>query len=256
MKDPKEYNVRAIERAIHILDCFDDQNPTWGLTELAQEVGLHKATTHRIMTTLLNYNYLEKTSDGQKYKLGIRLASLGCSVVHRWDLRNIALPYMENLVQKFNEACDLSVFDGREIFYLEVMQSNHALTIAAKPGMRLPAHCTASGKVFLAHLPDNKLEAFFKLPLRKLTKNTITQPKILKENLQEIKEKGYAVDSEEMEIGIRAVSTPIFDQTGEIVAAMSIPGPTSRIPNEKIPEFASTLKETSKEISRNLGLRI
>lgn len=256
MKDPKEYNVRAIERAIHILDCFDDQNPTWGLTELAQEVGLHKATAHRIMTTLLNYNYLEKTKDGQKYKLGIRLASLGCSVVHRWDLRNVALPYMENLVEKFNETCDLSVFDGREIFYLEVMQSNHALTIAAKPGMRLPAHCTASGKVFLAHLPENKLQNFFKLPLRKLTENTITQPQILRENLFEIKEKGYAVDSEEMEIGIRAISTPIFDQAGEVIAAISIPGPTSRIENENIPELASALKKTSENISRNLGMRI
>jgi DNA-binding IclR family transcriptional regulator len=256
MKDPKEYNVRAIERAIHILDCFDDQNPTWGLTELAQEVGLHKATAHRIMTTLLNYNYLEKTKDGQKYKLGIRLASLGCSVVHRWDLRNIALPYMENLVEKFNETCDLSVFDGREIFYLEVMQSNHALTIAAKPGMRLPAHCTASGKVFLAHLPENKLQTFFKLPLRKLTENTITQPQVLRENLSEIKEKGYAVDSEEMEMGIRAISTPIFDQAGEVIAAISIPGPTSRIENENIPELASALKQISKNISRNLGMRI
>ncbi len=255
MKDPKEYNVRSIERAIQILDCFDDENPTWGLSEIAQEVGLHKATTHRIMTTLLNYNYLEKTNDGQKYRLGTRLASLGCSVLHRLGLQDVARPYMEELVEKYNEAVDLSVFDGREILYLEVLQSNHALTIAASPGMRLPAHCTASGKVFLAFLAQNELTEFLRHPLRQLTKNTVTDPAILKKNLQVIKNTGFAVDDEEMEIGIKAISTPIFDQRGDVIAAISIPGPSSRIPDEKISEFASSLKQTSKNISHILGLR-
>jgi DNA-binding IclR family transcriptional regulator len=255
MKDPKEYNVRSIERAIQILDCFDNRNPTWGLTELAEEVGLHKATAHRIMTTLLNYNYLEKTRDGLKYKLGARLASLGCSVIHRLDIRNIALPHMENLVHQYSEACDLSVFDGRDIFYLEVIQSNHALTIAASPGMRLPAHCTASGKVFLSHLSEEALNTFLEQPLRQMTSNTITDPEILRENLRQIKEKGFAVDEEEMEIGIKAISAPIFDLEGEVLATISIPAPSGRIPDEKISEIASALKETSRKISKSLGYR-
>ena len=114
--------------------------------------------------------------------------------------------------------------------------------------MRLPAYSTASCKVFLAHPPENKLQEFFKYLLRKLTLKTITQPKILKKNLHDIKENGYTVDNEEMEIGIKTISTSIFDQTDEVVTAISIPGPTSRIPNEKIPEFASTLKQTSTDI--------
>lgn len=256
MKDPKEYNVRSIERAIQILDSFDKDHPYWGLTEIAQEVGLHKATTHRIMTTLVNYNYLEKTSDGLKYKLGPRLASLGYSVIQRFDVRRAALRYMEKIVQEFNEACDLSIFDGREILYLEVLQSNHSLTISAATGMRLPAHCTASGKVFLAFLPEENFQRFIQQPLRKLTEKTITDPQILKNKLSEIREAGYAIDDEEMELGIKAIAAPIFDQNGEIIASISIPGPTSRILDEKIPEFAFALKQTSQNISRSLGLRM
>lgn len=253
MKNPDAYNVRSIERAIQILDCFDDDHPTWGLTELAEEIGLHKATAHRIMTTLLNYDYLEKTSEGQRYKLGLKLIRIGCRYFNRLDLQKVAYPYLKDLVDKYNEACDLSVFDGREIFYLDVIQCNHALTIAASPGMRLPAHCTASGKVFLAFLPDNEYQKFVEQPLPKLTQNTITDPELLRENLRDVKEKGFAVDYEEMEMGIFAISTPILNKEGEIVATISIPAPVNRISEEKINELSSALKRTSKKISENLG---
>jgi DNA-binding IclR family transcriptional regulator len=254
MKDPKDYNVRAIERAIQILDCFNNDNPSWGLTEIAQEVGLHKATTHRIMTTLTNHNYLVKSSDGLKYKLGPRLASLGCSVIQQFDIRNVALPYMKETVQKFNETCDLSIFDGREILYLEVLQSNHALTISAAPGKRLPAHCTASGKVFLAYLSEENFNKFISQPLKSFTNQTITNPQILKKSLKEIKESGFATDNEEMELGIRAIAVPIFNQNGEVIASVSIPGPINRILDEKIPDFLFALQQISKNISHSLGV--
>ena len=253
MKDPNDYNVRSIDRALQILDCFDDDHPTWGLTEISQEVGLHKATTHRIMTTLLNFKYLEKTNDGQKYRLGLRLASLGFSVVRRMDLRSEALPHMRQIVDQFDEACDLSIFDRWEVFYVEVVQSNHALTIAAAPGMRLPAYCTASGKVFLAFLPEDVFNRTIQRPMTKLTPNTITDPLILKIQLEEIRKQGYGVDSEEMEVGIKAISAPIFNQDNKITAAIRIPAPTSRIPESKIPELAEALIITSKKISRSLG---
>ena len=165
MKDPSDYRVRAVERALQILNCFDDEHPARGLSEIAQVVGLHKATAHRILMTLLSYGYLERTPDGQAYRLGLQMAHQGSKVIRRMDVRREALPIMTRLVQEQGEACDLGLFDQGEVFYIEVIQGSHALTIAAAVGMRLPAHCTASGKVFLAHLPRQELDALLGRPL-------------------------------------------------------------------------------------------
>jgi IclR family KDG regulon transcriptional repressor len=157
--------VRSVERALRILECFDDRHPEMGVSEIANAVGLHKATTHRIAATLVHYGYLEQSADDQKYRLGLQLPHLGFQVVRRMDLRREALPQMKLVAQRLDETCDLCVFDRGEVFYVEVMRGKHALTIAASVGQRLPAHCTASGKVFLASLPAHELEGFLSRPL-------------------------------------------------------------------------------------------
>src|SRR5512136_3498964 len=131
MKDPTDYNVRAVERALQILECFDNDHPERGISEIAQVVDLHKATTHRIVTTLVNYGYLERAADGQKYRLGLQLTDLGFKAIHRMDLRREALPYMKQLTQQTEEACDLSIFDRGNVFYIEFVPGLHTLTVAA-----------------------------------------------------------------------------------------------------------------------------
>lgn len=256
MKDPNEYNVRAVERALQILGCFDDDHPERGLTEIAQLVDLHKATTHRIITTLLNFGYIERSVDGQKYRLGLRLASQGFKVINRMDLRREALSYMTQLSQRWEEACDLSIFDQGSVFYIEVLQGHRALTIAAAVGQRLPAHCTASGKVFLAYLTPQQLDTHLKQALRSYTARTITSHEVLRQQLALIRQQGYGVDDEEYETGIRAISAPIRNQEGLIIAAMSIPSPASRMTLDRIPEIAESLKETTLAISRRMGWKL
>lgn len=256
MKDQSEYNVRAVERAIQILDCFDDENPERGISEIAQAVDLHKATTHRIVTTLVNHGYLERGDDDQRYRLGLRLAGLGFKVIRRMDLRREAIPYMTQLVEQWDEICDLSAFDQGRVFYVEVLRGSHALTVSAAIGQRLPAHCTASGKLFLAQMPPGELDAFLRTPLRAYTKKTITSPDELRLQLEIIRQLGYSVDDEELEDGIRAVAAPIWNREGTMVAAMSIPGPTNRITQDRIPELASSLVEATKAISHRLGWQI
>lgn len=252
MKDPTDYNVRAVERALQILSSFDDQHTERGLSEIAQEVDLHKATTHRLVTTLVNYGYLERT-DGQKYRLGLRLTDLGFKAIRRMDLRREALPYMLQLSRQMEEACDLSIFDRGEVFYIEYVPGPHALTVAAAVGQHLPAYCTASGKLFLANLSSDALNAYLEHPLITHTGKTITSAEKLRLQLDEIREKGYALDDEELEEGIRAVSAPICNRRGEISASVSMPGPTSRMTLERIPLIAQALKETARSISRRLG---
>ena len=207
-KDPNDYNVRAVERALQILSCFDDQHQERGISDIAQAVDLHKATAHRIVTTLVNYGYLERAGDGQKYRLGLVLPELGFKVIRRMDLRREALPYMLELVEKWDETCDLSVFDQGQVFYVEVVRGNRALSIAAAVGQRLPAHCTASGKLFLAHLPPDELESFLSHPLASYTEKTITSKEELLKQLKTIRSQGYAVDKEEMEAGFMPLPRP------------------------------------------------
>jgi DNA-binding IclR family transcriptional regulator len=255
MKEQNGYNVRAVERALQILGCFDDNHPERGLSEIAQIVGLHKATTFRIVTTLLSFGYLERTPDGQKYRLGLRLASLGFTVINRMDLRKEALPYMEALVQQWGEACDLSVFDQDGVFYVEMIRGNYALTVAAAVGKRLPAHCTASGKVFLAHLPPAELDAILCQPLEAFTDKTITHPDELRRQLAQIRQLGYGTDNEEYELGIRAIAAPIFNLQAAVIAAMSIPCPVSRISLEQVPLIAASLQQATHAVSYRMGWR-
>src|SRR5512139_223366 len=143
MKDPTDYNVRAVERALQIMGCFDDEHAERGISEIAEAVGLHKATAHRIVTTLVNYGYLERIEDGQKYRLGLELPNLGYKVIRRMDLRREALSFMKQFVEEWDETCDLSIFDQGKVFYIEVLRGNRALTISAAVGQRLSAHATA-----------------------------------------------------------------------------------------------------------------
>ena len=253
MKDQSEYNVRAVERALLILGCFNDENPERGVSEIADTVGLHKATTHRIVTTLMNYGFLERADDVQRYRLGLKLASLGCKVIRRMDLRQEALPFMTELIEQWNETCDLSIFDQGRVFYVEVLRGNHALTIEAAVGQRLPAHCTASGKLLLAHQAPEEIDAYLSLPLRAYTERTITSPHELRSQLKTICQQGYGFDDGELEDGIRAIAAPIWNHKGTVIAAMSIPGPTNRMTDDRIPQIIPALIESAQKISRRMG---
>jgi DNA-binding IclR family transcriptional regulator len=253
MKDPNDYNVRAVERALQIMECFDNEYPERGISEIAQAVNLHKATAHRIVTTLVNYGYLERADDGQKYRLGLELTNLGFKVIHRMDLRREALPYMKQLIQEWDETCDLCVFDRGMVLYIEVLRGNRALTVAAAVGQRLPAHATASGKLFLAYLPVDQLDAILKESLNSYTDNTVTSPGNLRRQLKEIRDQGYAVDYEEYETGVCAVAAPIFNLSGNMIAAIGGPSPMSRMTPERISKIAEAFKDAAKAISQRMG---
>jgi DNA-binding IclR family transcriptional regulator len=248
-KNPKDYNVRAVERAVQILSSLDDEHPERTLSEIVQATGLHKATTYRILMTLLNCGFIDGTADGERYRLGLCMIGLGLGALNRLDFRQEALSHMERLVERFQETCDLGVFDRGQVLELEVVHGRHALTIAARVGRHLPAHCTAGGKVLLAFLSPEIVEPVLKAPLERFTENTITSPTRLREELEVVRERGYGLDNEEFEEGICAVAVPIRDIGGNVIAQMSIPGPTSRLTPERIPEIAQALMEAARAIS-------
>lgn len=253
MRDQTEYNVRAVERALQILNSFDDEHPERGISEISEAIGLHKATTYRILTTMLNLGFIERSADGQKYRLGIQMIDLGFKVLRRMDLRRESIPFMKEFIEEWDEAIDLSVFQYKEVLYVEVLQSHHTLTIAASVGQRLPAHCTASGKLFLAFSSKKDLQFILGDSLKSYTKNTTTSPEKLMQELMQIREKGYSMDHEEYEEGIRAVAAPIRNYTGVVIAVISVPGPVGRMSDEKMEQISKVLCEYAATISRRLG---
>jgi IclR family KDG regulon transcriptional repressor len=246
---PDSYNVRAVERAMQILSAFDGEHADRGVSEIAQATGLHKATTHRIMMTLLNGGFLERAHDGERFRLGICVVELGLGALRGLDLRRAAFPYMQQLVERFDETCDLGIFDRGMVLYVEVVHSKHSLTIAARVGRRLPAYCTASGRVFLAFLPPEVVEPILSEPLMPCTEKTTTSLAQLREELEATRQRGYALDDEEFEEGIRAVSAPIRDIDGNVIAALSMPGPTHRMPPQRMREIVDALVEACNAIS-------
>jgi IclR family KDG regulon transcriptional repressor len=246
---PETYNVRAVERAMKILSAFDSEHADRGVSEVAQVTGLHKATTHRIMMTLLNGGFLERAPDGERFRLGIRVVELGLGALRGLDLRRAAFPYMQELVERFDETCDLGIFDRGMVLYVEVVHSQHSLTIAARVGRRLPAYCTASGRVFLAFLSPEVVEPILREPLEPCTQKTITSLAHLREELEATRQRGYALDDEEFEQGIRAVSAPIRDIDGNVIGALSVPGPVHRMPPQRMSEITDALLEACDAIS-------
>jgi len=254
-RDPKTYNVRAVERAMRILSCFDGQHPELGVSEIAQATGLHKATVHRILMTLFNGGFLERTVDGERFRLGLRLMELGLGALRSLDFRRATFPYMQQLVERFQEICTLSMLDRGLVLYVEVVHSEHSLTIAARVGRLLPAHCTASGKVLLAFLPTEVMEPILNAPLAAYTEKTITSPDQLREELKVVRQRGYALADEEFEVGIWAISAPIRDMDGNVIAALSMPFPTNRLRRERIPEIAQALLEAANAVSAHVQAR-
>ncbi len=255
-RDPKRYNVRAVERAVRILSSFGNDHAEQSVTQIAQATGLPKATAHRITMTLFNSGFLERTGDGEQFRLGLRMVGLGLGALRRLDIRRAAQPYMQKLVADFGENCTLGVFDRGQVFYVEVEHSSHSLTIGARVGRHLPAHCTASGKALLAFLPPEAVQSVLSLPLAAYTAKTITSPDQLREELKAIRQRGYALADEEFEEGIWAISAPIRDIDGNVLAALGLPFPTNRLRRNRIPEIAQALLEATDAVSALVQARV
>jgi IclR family acetate operon transcriptional repressor len=253
MSETSGANVRAVERALQILTCFDDDHPERGISDIAQAVKLHKATTHRIVTTLMSFGYIERADDGQRYRLGLRLADLGYKVIRRLDLRREAQPYMDDLARRLGETCDLGVYDRGEVLSIEVVQGNRALTIAAAVGRSLPVHATASGKVLLAHMPENERDEYLGRTLAGFTPRTIAKGDELRRQLELVRDLGYAIDDEEFETGIRAVSAPVRNRDGAVVAAMSVAGPATRLTPDRVSFVTRELLAAALAVSNRMG---
>jgi len=243
----------TVEKALGLLDYFDELNSEWGLSALARRASLSKATTYRFLSSLEKVNFVELDPLTKKYRLGFKLLDLGHRVTERLKLREVALPYMERLRDKTQETVHLTAEVNEEGIYFEKVESFSSVRLSTRIGARSPLHAGASFKVLMAYLPADRIDKLIRKGLPKITKNTVTDEDMLRKELQNIRQRGYAASQGELYHGFGAVAAPIRDAEGRVVVGVSVIAPAARLTQERIKEIAPLVKETAREISLRLG---
>lgn len=248
--------TRAVERALDILLCFGSGTSTLTLTQIAERVGMHKSTVHRLLATLENKGFVQRLEDNGAYRLGFRLVELGFLVLKSTDIHQQATPYLHRLVAEHRETVDLAILDGANVVYLQVIESPQRVKLAAAPGQRLPTYCTATGKAFLAFLPDEQVKSILRQGLRKYTAHTKVSLPDLYEDLRLTRERGFAISEQEYEDGINAVASPILDASRRPIAVIAIAGPSFRLPHQRLLTLGESVRATADAIARDIGLTL
>ena len=251
---------QSLERGLAILGCFTPKRPVLGIADIADDLGMSRSTTHRYVITLVALGYLEQGAS-RKYRLGLRVTDLGMSALNSTGLREHAHPYLEELRQRTSYTTSLGVLDGLDVLYVDRVRSfrrgQGKAELNLHTGSRLPAYCTAMGKLLLANLPESEQrELIGQLKLTKRGPNTITSKKTLREELDQIQEAGFAVDDQELAPELYAIAAPVRNDAREVVAAVGLAAHGSMISLEELVDaLGPHLVSTADRISARLGFR-
>lgn len=246
--------VRSLEKAILLLEILSQKPEDVDLATLARTADMPKSTTLRLLATLKKHNFIQQDKTSRRFNLGWTLIALGKSAEKSFSLLSICHPFLEELVNLTGESASLSIVQGDHLVYIDQISSNNLIKGIPTIGASLFFHCSSSGKAFLSTLNTEEQDQYIReIDFVKKTDHTITDPALLKKELVETAEKGYAVDDEETELGGRCVASPIFNVQRKGVAAISIIGPTSRIGRNDFPRFGKFVAETTAKISKILG---
>lgn len=255
-KKEEKGKIKSIEKALDLLELLSDNKKEMGISEIGKELHMGLSTVYRILTTLKCHGYVIQNQQTSKYTLGIQLFILGGKVQSAINLIESVSPFLQKLSQHTNESINFAILEDREAVCLTKIESPEVLRTDIKIGARLPAHCTSVGKVLLAFLSDREFITLYNNDTEKLftfTPNTISSVMELKKCLKKIKKDGYAIDKEELKIGINCLGVPIINNEGKALAGISVTGPASRFNLSEMEKLKSTLISISKDISNQLN---
>lgn len=246
--------VQSVDRAFDILEILATEKGGMGVTEIARRIGLHKSTVHRLLTSMASRGYIEKDETTGTYRLGLKLVELCSLYLNSLELKTEAQPYLRKLAALTAQPVHLAILDRHEAVYIDKIESFNTIRMYSAIGKRVPLYCTAVGKVLLMDKEDDEIRALFQeIQLVPRTANTITDVEKLISELDIVRQRGWAVDNEEHEEGIRCIAGPIYDYRGEIIAAVSTSGLKTIISPERDDEIAKYVVETAREISKRMG---
>ncbi len=248
------YQVESLSRGLQVLSLFNRDTPSLSLTEIKNAAALNKTTAFRVVSTLESAGYLERNPDTKRYRPGLKVLSLGFTAISSLEFRQVARPYLRQLSQGANETVSLSVLDGMEVIYVDRVRRQQIVGVVLGIGSRIPAQCGSMGKVMLAHLPPEELAERLANPMLACTSKSTIDREIFEAELLQVRNQGYALNDEELEIGLRAVAAPIWDYTNQVVAAVNVTGSVRTISSQRmIKELAPMVRNTATQISRALG---
>lgn len=252
-QDPS-YTVNSVRRALDILAVFAERS-NWTVTEISRHLNLNKTTTFRLVSTLAEAGFLQRNSD-DSYRLGGQIASLANETLMYEQLSWKAAPPLQRLSERTGETVHIGVVHDFQMVNVQIVEGTHVLRMHAQIGNRRPAHASALGKMILAHAPNEHVEDYlWTVGLNPYTKNTITDPKVFREHLHEARERGWVIDNEELEPGLRCIAAPVRDNHGHVFAAVSVSGPAFRMTDARLLELQPQVVSTSVIISRLMGFR-
>lgn len=247
--------LSSVRSAARLLKQFSNRDRELGVSELARRLDLSKSTVHRLLVTLTSENLLEQDPVSGKYRLGIAMHDLGSAVSTRLDLHEAVIPPMERLRNVTGETVHTAVLDGREVVYVERLDSPQTLRLFLEVGRRNYAHVTATGKCLLAHLPPDELDRMMEgWKLEKRTEHSITGQARLREDLATIRKRGYAENRYESELGVISVAAPIRSLGGSVIASVSVAGPDARM-EENMNQAIQAVQQAAAVASHSLGYR-
>lgn len=248
------YPVAAVQNAAAILDFLSTQPDETGIAAIAQAVGFPQSTVHRLLDTLCWLGYASRNPATRRYKLGLKLFDLGCVVVDQMGFGRSARQYLEELVSLSGETANLAVLsEDAKVLYIDKVDSPQVLRSGIHIGYKAPLTCTALGKVLLAWMPEDEAERIIAGGLERRTRNSISDPETLRTTLRRVREDGFAIDDEELMVGIRCVAAPIRNRSGRAVAGLSLSGPSSRVSLGELRTLAPELIRRANLMSRTLS---
>jgi IclR family transcriptional regulator, KDG regulon repressor len=247
-------SVKTIDRLVQVLDYFTEGHETASLAELSAFLCMPKSTLHRFLVGLDSHGILRHTPD-KKWRLGYRLLAWGSAAGESTSLREMAHPFLAELVRTCGETALLTVYQNHQVVCIDMVETSQPIRLMTGIGVQRAAHAGASSKVLIAYLPEEEIEAIVAdKGLPRLCKNTITDPSALTIELASIRARGYADSLEETDAGAWGVATPIRDGRGQVVAAVGIAGPTTRYHPEKVESYAEQCGQAAAKISAVLSI--
>lgn len=244
----------AVERALNILENVAHRRDGLTNSEISRKLSIPKSSASYILRTLERRGYLRRDAETSRYKLGLKILSLGGDAQSNLDIADVALPFMRSLVERVHLTSHLAVLDQGEAVYIEKVEAPGFFKVNTWVGRRMYLHSTSVGKALLAWLPKQELEAIVRQQgMRKRTPKTINTVSRLLADLEHVREQGYAVDDEENSLGARCLGAPIFDAAGNVTAALGVSGTITQVDEDNLPKIVEALRETARRISRQLA---
>jgi DNA-binding IclR family transcriptional regulator len=256
-QESPQYQVRALERALDLLEAFTLAEPELSFTELTERSGLSKATAVRLLSILERRRFLERSPDTDRYHIGLRTFELGSIYAQSSQLETVSQPFLKELADTCGQSANLGLLDQGEVVHVVVVPASRPIHFSVRSGQRDAAHSSGLGKVLLAALPDAELDeviATHGLPQR--TPTTLTTPNALRAVLAEVRTQGYAIDDEESVPGLTCIAAPVVDDRGRVVGAVSISGLTSEYTEPNRTAYIEAVVRAADGISQRLGAAV